>query len=91
MNSIVDDTRGQVMDGWPVGVLTTLVVLGMGIAVGETLIDEINSVDPASIETICLGVWGCGSPSLLAVATTVALLLVVIGMIAYGVRGGLPR
>ena len=86
-----DDTRGQAMDGWPVGAMTMLVVLGMGIAVGEMLIGEVDSVDAARIETTCLGVWGCGSPSLLAVATTLAILVVVIGTIAYGVRGGLPR
>jgi len=85
-----DNTRGQLESGWPPGALL-LVVLTIGLVVAETIIDEVSSVDESTLETACLGVWGCGTPSLLETAVTVALLIVVIGTIAYGVRGGLPR
>lgn len=85
------DTRGQVTSPWPAGALTMLVVFTLGIVVAETIIGDVTSVDMASIETTCLGIWGCGSPSLFGVVGTIGLLLVVGGVVVMGLRGWLPR
>lgn len=68
-----------------------LAVLTLGIVVAETIIGEVTSTDMASIETTCLGLWGCGGPTLLGVASTAGLLLLVVGIVVMGVRGWLPR
>ncbi len=85
------DTRGQVTSPWPAGALTMLAVLTLGIIVIETIIGEVGSVEASSIETTCLGIWGCGGPTLLGIAVTVGLLVAVVGMVVLGLRGWLPR
>lgn len=91
MSRINDDTRGQATNPWPTPLVLVLVVSGLLVFVGKTVLSEVGSVDTALMETTCLGVWGCGTPSPLAVTATVAMLIVLIGTIAFGLRGGLPR
>ena len=84
------NTRGQ-LEVFPIWPLVLVAVLTLGIVVAKTIIGEVGSVDMASIETTCLGLWGCGGPTPLGIASTVGLLLLVIGSMVMAVRGWLPR